>query len=375
MSQTAATADSGISPRENLAADAGIARLRRTNAQRKFLRGVLMLGGIAVVLVGSAFYWLHGGRYVSIDNAYVRAAKLAVSTDVSGVVQQVAVHEGQRVRKGDVLFRLDPRPYENAVTAARANLAQMALMGEAMKRDYQRMLRDVDARQAQVQSDQATFDRYAALVKGGGVTRADYDDARFKLASNKAMVEGLSEQAQVQLAKLAGNPNLAVALMPTVLQAQAQLDEAQRQLDHTVVRAPFDAIATQVDALQPGQYLTAATAAFGLVSTERVWVEANPKETDITYVKPGDTVELTVDTYPGRSWKATVESIAPNSGAEFSVLPAQNASGNWVKVVQRIPLRVAVVRQDGDPELRAGMSVVVDIDTGHIRHFSDLLAH
>ena len=375
MSQTAATADKGMTTRDAPHIDAGKARLNREAARRKLLRGVLMLGGIAIVAVGSVAYWLNGGRYVSIDNAYVRAAKLAVSTDVAGVVEDVAVREGQRVRKGDVLFRLGARPYTNAVAGARANLAQMALMGEAMKHDYQRMLRDVEARQAQVQSDQASFERFANLVKSGGVTRADYDDARFKLAANKAVLESLTEQAQVQLARLGGNPDAPVNQMPAVQQAQSQLDEAQRQLDHTIVRAPFDAIVTQADALQPGQYLTAATAAFGLVSTERVWVEANPKETDITYVKPGDTVEVTVDTYPGRTWKAKVESIAPNSGAEFSVLPAQNASGNWVKVVQRIPLRISVERHDGDPELRAGMSVVVDIDTGHVRHLSDLYSH
>ena len=195
MSQTAATADKGMTIREAPHVDAGMARLNREASRRKVLRSVLMLGGIAIVAVGSVAYWLNGGRYVSIDNAYVRAAKLAVSTDVAGVVEEVAVHEGQRVRKGDVLFRLGARPYANAVAGARANLAQMALMGEAMKRDYQRMLRDVDARQAQVQSDQASFERFANLVKGGGVTRADYDDARFKLAANKAVLESLTEQA------------------------------------------------------------------------------------------------------------------------------------------------------------------------------------
>jgi membrane fusion protein (multidrug efflux system) len=179
--------------------------------------------------------------------------------------------------------------------------------------------------------------------------------------------------AEVQLARLNGDANIDVTKLPLYQQAQAQVDEAQRQLDHTTVLAPFDGIATQVDSVQPGMYLAASTAAFGLVSTDHVWVEASPKETDLTYVKPGDHVDLTVDTYPGHAWNAVVESIAPASGAEFSVLPAQNASGNWVKVVQRIPLRVRVDRKPGDPELRAGMSVIVDIDTGHVRRFSDLI--
>ncbi|MCW3473540.1 HlyD family secretion protein [Limobrevibacterium gyesilva] len=345
----------------------------RRRARMRLLRPLLMLGGIAVVAVVSGTLWLKGGRIVSIDDAYVRAAKLAVSTDVSGIVAEVAVKEGQRVKRGDVLFRLDPHPFQIALAGAQANLAQVALAMEAMKRDYQRMLRDIDARQAQVQADQANFDRFANLVKGGGVTRAEYDDARFRLAANQAAVESLRTQAQVQLARLGGDAGIDVTRTPQYLQAKSQVDEAQRQLDHATVPAPFDGIATQVESVQPGMYLAAATAAFGLVSTERVWVEANPKETDLTHVKPGDPVQVTVDTYPDRIWKGTVETIAPASGAEFSVLPAQNASGNWVKVVQRIPLRVHVDRSPSDPELRAGMSVVVEIDTGHVRRLADII--
>jgi membrane fusion protein (multidrug efflux system) len=178
--------------------------------------------------------------------------------------------------------------------------------------------------------------------------------------------------AEVQLAKLGGDPSVDVHTMPDYLQAKARLDEAQRQLDDTVIHAPFDGIVTQVDTVQPGMYLAASTAAFGIVSTEDVWVEANPKETELTWVKPGDPVDVVIDTYPGRHWKAVVGSIAPNSGSEFSVLPAQNTSGNWVKVVQRIPVRIRVERQPGDPELRAGMSVEAEIDTGHHRTLADL---
>lgn len=346
---------------------------RRRRSLTHLLRPLLMLGGIAAVAVGAAGFWLSGGGVVSIDNAYVRAGKLAVATDVSGIVQEVAVKEGDHVRRGDVLFRLDPRPFEIALDGAEANLAQVALQMEAAKRDYQRMRRDIEAKQAQVQSDEASYERYANLVKGGAVTRAEYDDARFRLAADKAMVESLKVQAQVQLARLGGDPDMDVTRTPEYLKARAQVEEAQRQLDHATVRAPFDAIATQVDQVQPGTYLGASVAAFGLVSTDHVWVEANPKETDLTYVRPGDPARVSVDTYPGRVWQGTVESIAPGSGSEFSILPAQNASGNWVKVVQRIPLRVKLDRHPGDPDLRSGMSVVVDIDTGHTRHLSDLI--
>ncbi len=364
MSQTTAAPGAALQP------PAQQGHTGRTLART--LRPFLMLGGILVAVVIAVGAWLHGGRVVSIDNAYVRAAKLAVSTDVAGVVAEVAVREGQRVAKGDVLFRLDSRPFDIALAGARANLAQTKLSMEAMRRDYRRMLSDIDVRQAQAQASQASYDRFANLVKGGGVTRAETDDARFKLAADRAAVDSLKEQAQVQLARLGGRDDIPIEDMPAVRQAQAQVDEAQRQLDHSVVHAPFAGIVTQVDTLQPGMYLAASAAAFGLVSTERVWVEANPKETDLTHVKPGDPVHVTIDTYPGRAWKGVVDSIAPNSGAEFSVLPAQNASGNWVKVVQRIPLRVRLDRAPGDPELRAGMSAVVDIDTGHVRHLADL---
>ncbi len=373
MSQaTAAPAASSAAPALRVSeGQVSSGNTRRT--LRRSLRPVLMLGGIVVVAIGALYYWKTGGRVVSIDDAYVRAAKEAIATDVSGIVLDVPVHEGQRVNKGDVLLRLDPRPFQIAHDGAVANLNATVATLNAMKLDYQRMLRDAQVKAAQVEADQANYERYANLVKGGGVTRADYDNARFQLAANRQALEALKVNATVQLARLGGDPNVDVVTMPEYLQAKARVDETQRQLDHTVIHAPFAGIATQVESVQPGMYLAAATAAFGLVSTKRVWVEANPKETELTYVKPGDPVQVTVDTYPGRTWEGTVESISPNTGSEFSILPAQNTSGNWVKVVQRIPVRIKVDRKPDDPELRAGMSVVAEIDTGHSRSWHDLI--
>jgi membrane fusion protein, multidrug efflux system len=322
---------------------------------------------------------LHGGRYASTDDAIVQAAKLVVSTDVSGIVIAVEVHEGQSVNAGDVLFRLDPRQFQIALDNVKALLDETALTIEAMKEDYKRMLSDIDAQQAQVSLDQANNDRFATLVHSESVTVAMYDQARFTLASNQSKLQSLKQQAQVQLAKLGGNADIVVTDHPQYRQIQAQVDEAQRQLDHSVVRAPFAGIVTQVDALQPGTYLAAATAAFtsvgaiGLVSSGRVWVDAFMKETDLTYAKLGDRVDISVDTYPGRTWSGTVESISPASAAQFSILPAQNASGNWVKVVQRIAVRISMQRAPSDPTLRSGMSVTVNIDTGHRRSLSELL--
>lgn len=344
----------------------------RNRISRRALGPILMALGIVAVAVGAGTFWMMGGRVVSIDDAYVRAAKESLSTDVSGIVLQVPVHEGERVRKGQVLLRIDPRQFQIALQGATANMNGLVSTLNAEKLEYHRLVRDADAKQQQVAADQANYDRMANLVRSGGVTRADYDNARYQLAADQQALAAARVAAEVQLAKLGGDPDVDVHTMADYLQAKARVEEAQRELDHTVIYAPFDGIVTQVDTVQPGMYLAAATAAFGIVSTEDVWVEANPKETELTWVKPGDPVTVTVDTYPGRTWKAHVASIAPNSGSEFSILPAQNTSGNWVKVVQRIPVRIVVDRKDGDPELRAGMSVEADIDTGHHRTLSEL---
>jgi membrane fusion protein (multidrug efflux system) len=373
MSQATVTDSPRVGERVGeIGGDRIIAAPARRRELRRLLRPLLMLGGIAAVIVGSLAFWITGGRVMSIDNAYVRSAKEALSTDVSGIVMEVAVREGQHVNKGDVLLRLDPAPFQLAVAGAKANLGGIVSSLNAMKLDYKRMLQDADVKQSQVNLDQVNADRFAGLVKGGGVTRAEYDNARFQLETDKQAVMALKLGAAAHLAKLVGDPEVDVHTMPDYLQAKARLDEAQRELDHTVIYAPFAGIATMVDTVQKGMYLAASTAAFGLVSTERTWIEANPKETELTYVKPGDPVDVTVDTYPGRHWSCSVESIAPNSGSEFSVLPAQNTSGNWVKVVQRIPVRITCDRKPDDPEFRAGMSVIADIDTGHTRSWREL---
>lgn len=359
---------------DRLAGAAVVPRWRRLFS----LRTSLMVGGILVVLIGSALFWLRGGRYASSDDAYVQAAQLVVTTDVSGLVSSVNVHEGQAVKAGDMLFQLDLLAFQIALDNANANLHEVGLTIESMKIDYQDMLSNVAAQEAQVQLDQVTFERNAELVINNNVARETYDQARYTLQLDKAKLLNLKQLAEVQLAKLGGDPNVPVINHPLYRQAKAMADEAQRQLNHATVRAPFSGIVTQVDALQPGAYLVSQTAAItqsgaiALVSDDNIWVVAQMKETDLTSVKPGNHVDITVDTYPGQVWSGTVESISPASSSEFSVLPAQNSSGNWVKVVQRIPVRIAIARKAGAPVLRSGMSVYVDIDTGNRRSFTDL---
>jgi membrane fusion protein (multidrug efflux system) len=378
VSQPTAKAPSIAPDLPSMDLQAQIATVTRQRRRRPSLRAILMLGGIFVVVVGSSVAWLHGGRYASTDDAYIQAGKLLVTPDVSGLVSSVNVHEGQAVKAGDLLFQLDPLPFRIALDSANANLRQTALTIGSMKADYKVMLSNVAAQEAQVALDQVTNDRYAALVKDNNVSRALYDQARFTLQLDKSKLISLQQQAEVQLAKLDGKPDLPVTEHPLYRQAKAQVDEVQRQLDHTSVRAPFSGTATQVDALQPGTYVVSQTAALtgtgaiALVSTDQTWVTAQMKETDLTYVKPGNHVDVSVDTYPGQVWSGTVQAISPASGSEFSVLPAQNSSGNWVKVVQRIPVQIAIERPPGSPALRSGMSVYVDVDTGHRRSLADL---
>jgi membrane fusion protein (multidrug efflux system) len=274
-----------------------------------------------------------------------------------------------------VLFRIDPRQFQIGLDNAKANLAQTRLTLLSMKDDYARMLKDIAAQQSQVAWNQVTFNRYANLLKLNSIAPAQFDQARFTLATSQSTLASLKEQADVQLAKLGGSISTPVEQLPQYRAAESQVAEAQRQLDHTVVRAPFDGTVTEVDSLQRGTLVVSALSAFsttsavGLVSTNNLWVEANMKETDLTHVHRGEPVDVTFDTYPGRSWKGKVDSISPATGSDFSVLPAENASGNWVKVTQRVTVKVKLDLKPGDLPLRAGMSAYVSIDTGHQRWF------
>jgi membrane fusion protein, multidrug efflux system len=347
-------------------------KLRSMKRRDRIRWGLFAL--LPLVLIVGCYFYVTGGQTMSTDDAYVEADKVGISTDVSGIVQDVNVTDNQHVGVGQVLYRLDPRQFQIALDNAKANLAQTALTIEAMKQDYKRMVSDTAAQQAQVDLDQLNYDRNSMLLKSATVPQSVFDQAHYTLDNDKSKLAASREQAQMQLAKLAGNADIVVSEHPQYLQAKAQVDEAQRQLDHTVVKAPFSGMVTNVPAIAPGKYLAASTTAFFLVDTDHIWVDATPKETELTYVRPGQPVTVTVDTYPDHEWHGTVETISPAAAQEFSLLPAQNTSGNWVKVVQRVPMRVRLDVSDKTlPPLRAGMSVVVDVDTGHARGFPHFL--
>ena len=335
---------------------------------RKRVTRWTLFGLLPLALLAGGYLYVTGGKIMSTDDAYVDADKVGISTDVAGLVQDVDVSDNQHVTAGEVLYRIDPRQFQIALDNAKANLAQTALAIDAMKQDYKHMLSDVTAQQAQVDLDQTNFDRNTMLLRSATVSQAMFDQSRYTLLNDKSKLDSLRQQAATQLAKLAGNADIETTQHPQYKQAQAQVDEAQRQLDHTVVKAPFAGTVTNVPSIAPGKYLAASTTAFYLVDTDHLWVNANPKETELTYVRPGQPVTVTVDTYPDAVWHGTVQSISPAAAQEFSLLPAQNTSGNWVKVVQRVPMRIRVEAADQKlPPLRAGMSVEVNVDTGHAR--------
>ncbi|HTB36761.1 MAG TPA: HlyD family secretion protein [Reyranella sp.] len=341
--------------------------------QPKTLRRVLLTAGPALVAAGALFVYVTGGRYISTDDAYVHAGKLTVATDVSGIVSDVAVRESQKVEKGQVLFTLDQEPFRIALEGAEANLGTVRNQLITLQATYRQKQAQIEQARTDVALYEANYQRQQQLVKSGAVSKAAFDQAKRDLDSARDHVTMTQHDAEATLAQLGGNAEAPIEQNATYLAAKAQVDKAQRDLRRTTVLAPIPGIVTNVDALQVGEYLPAAQAAFSLVSSADVWIEANPKESDLTYLKPGASAVVTIDAYPGREWQATVSSLSPATGTEFSVLPAQNATGNWVKVVQRVPIRLSVQMPADAPPLRTGMSATVEIDTGHRRALGDLV--
>lgn len=354
------------------AADEVAAPTAEKPKQPKSRRRLLLLAGPALVLAGGLFVYMTGGRYVSTDNAYVHAGKATVATDVSGIVANVAVHESQKVEKGQILFTLDPEPFRIALAGAEANLGIVRNQIMTQQATYKQKLAQIEQAKTDVAFYDTGLQRQADLLKRGVAAQATYDQAKRDVDSARERLDVARRDAEAALAQLGGNADARIEDNPNFQAAQAQVDKARRDLSHTTVVASLPGVVTNVDALQVGEFLPAAQAAFSLVSSTDVWVEANPKESDLAHLKVGDKATITIDAYPGREWHGTVVSLAPATGAEFSVLPPQNATGNWVKVVQRVPIRLQVDLPADAPPLRTGMSANVEIDTGHQRQLGDL---
>lgn len=341
--------------------------------RRQHTRTALFLLLPIALLVG-AYLYVSGGQVISTDNAYIQADRVGVSTDVAGIVASVEVKDNQRVTQGQVLFRLKPEPFQIALASAKAQLGTMRNQIMNLKASYTQSLTEIDQAQADLPYFQTNFQRQEKLLAVSAVSKTNYDDARHDLDSTRQKIAVAKAQAQAVLAQLGGHMDTPVEQQPSYLQAQAAVDEARRNLSNTVVKAPFDGIVTNVDSLATGAYLQPPQSGFSLVSTDHIWVAASPKETELTHMEAGQPVKISVDSYPGVTWHGTVESISPASGSSFSLLPAQNTTGNWVKVVQRIPLRIRIDDAAGKPPLRHGMSVEADIDTGHARGLPEVFA-
>jgi membrane fusion protein (multidrug efflux system) len=327
----------------------------------------LLFAALPVAFLAGGYFYANGGRIVSVEDAYVDKDKVGVSTDVAGTVTEVEVSENQRVGPGQVLFRLDDLPYRLALTRAESQLGVIRDELATTQATYRDMQAQVEQAAVDVSFDATERERQRQLLTQHVASQAAFDAADRNLQAALHKFAAVRQQLAGVAASLDGAPDGPVEHNPKYQEAQAQRDEAARQLAHTVVRAPFAGIATGVGATAPGRYLPASTTAFFLVSSDRTWVDATPKETELTWVRLGQPAVLKVDTYPGVTWRGVVESISPAAAQEFSLLPAQNTSGNWVKVVQRIPMRIRVLPAGADlPPLRAGMSVVVNIDTGHV---------
>ena len=328
--------------------------------------GLMIAGPVALLLVVAAAY-LMGGRYVSTDNAYVRSDKIMINTDIGGIIAEIKVREGEAVTAGQELFRLDDEPYQIALTAAEAKLGVVRNQIANLQATYRQHVGETRQSETNVNFYEREFKRQSDLAGRQAAAEVKVDQARHDLDSARDQLAVARQEAQAALAELGGDVNQPIEKHAQYRQAVAEVEKARRDLRRTVVIAPAAGVVTKVDTIQVGTYLPTATGAFSLVVKDSVWIEANPKETDLTYLQPGNTVNVTVDSYPGVKWRGTVESISPATGAEFSLIPAQNASGNWVKVVQRVPVRVRVEMPAEAPPLRAGMSAAVEIDTGRTR--------
>jgi membrane fusion protein (multidrug efflux system) len=346
-----------------------VARRPRMGGRR--LARLLMWSLPFLACAVALFFWLISGRYIETDNAYVKGDRVYVASELSGPIVEVAVRENQHVSRGQLLYRLDETPYRLALAKIEADIEIQRAEIRGLRAQWRTKREDIKAAQSQQTYAQADFERQKDLAERKFAPVAKLDESRMGAEVARQRIASLEEDLQRIEAQLAGDPKIKVDDHPRVKQMVAARDEALLNLRRTTIEAPMDGIVSKV--LVPGSYAITGVPSIAVVADTDLWVEANFKETELTRVRVGQPVTITVDTYPDMKCTGKVTSLAQSTGAEFAVLPPQNATGNWVKVVQRIPLRTSVQCRDGVPPLRVGMSATIDIDTGHRRSFGDLL--
>ena len=323
---------------------------------------------LLAICVGLYLY-AAGGRYVSTDNAYVKANVIIISPEVSGRVTSVLVVDNQAVEANDILLQLDSSPLEITLNRARAQMAVIRTELESLRADYGETVVQAQLAEDKVRYLDRRYKRQRKLLKQGLSSEEKHDEAKHDLQVARREVQIIEQRVQQVLAQLAGNERLPVDQHPRYLTAQTTYDQVAVDLKATTIRAPASGIVSNMK-LQVGEYALAGKPIFSLIENQPIWIEANLKETQLTHILPGQQATIVADAYPDKIWESVVSSIAPATGAEFSILPPQNASGNWVKVVQRIPINLVITDQAGGPQLRAGMTVSVRIDTRRKRELS-----
>lgn len=331
------------------------------------LRKRLFVGGAVVFLLIATFLYFTGGRIISTDDAYVQAAHVNISANIAGRVTKIFVKENQQVHQGDPLFQLDDRDYLIALQDAKAKLASAKLQIAALKATYFQRRADVTSAESNLLYQTREFARQQHLASKGIASQAQLELAQHELDAAREKLNAVTQE-QKNIGSLLGK-DLAMNINehPTVQQAQAMLERAQLNLTYTVIKAPMDGIVTKVDRLQPGAYINAAAPVFSLISDTTVWVEANFKETELVHMRTGQHATIDIDAYPDRTFHGSVESLSSGTGSSFSLLPPENATGNWVKVVQRLPVRIDIDDPDPKSPLHSGLSAVVKVDTHHSR--------
>jgi membrane fusion protein (multidrug efflux system) len=343
-------------------------------SMRQRARWPLMIAlPLALAAVGGRKY-LADEPYVSTDDAFVRVARMRVNARVSGQVVEVAVKDNQRVHKGELLVRIDPAPYQIGVDKAEAGLASARLLVEGLKATYRQQRAELESARASAAFDENEYNRKKALVASAFTSRAAYDRADTDLKVARQAIASIEQQIANTVVALNGDPDIDVDRHPGVRMARAELDRARLDASYSQVLAPADGVVTKVDDLQVGDYVSPGAAMFSLLSSERVWIEANFRETGLSHMLPGQAAEISVDAYPGLSFKAHIVSMSPGVGSDFAVLPPENATGNWVKVVQRLPVRLELDDAEPSRALFSGVSVTARVDTGYRPTLRQLLS-
>lgn len=334
----------------------------RRRRGRGFVRLVLLLIVPVVAAISGLYWYALGGRYVTTENAYVKTNMIAISPNISGRVIDVKVEDNQSVDAGDVLFQIDPEPLHIAVDRAEARILAVRNEIESKQAEYAQIEAEIGEVLERQKFLKRQYERQQQLQERGVATAVRLDEAENLLATSRQTVRVLRQKIRRVVADLGGDLLTPVERHPDYLEAEAERDQARLMLSYSAVSAPASGIVSRMQ-LQAGEWVEDGEPVFSVIESKDHWIEANLKETQLTHVVVGQKVTVEVDAYPDVLWEGRVDSISAATGAEFSILPPQNATGNWVKVVQRLPVRIAVARSDGKPPLRAGMTVTVSIDT------------